>query len=75
MQKTMPEIMSQAVFDNIRRLQFGCDGCPLVRECENDNDNIETRYCWMIVEAAILGNDGFEQPKADYRRAGEVTDD
>ena len=72
MLKTMPETVSQAVFDNIQRLLYGCEGCPLMRECEDDGDNIETRYCWMIVEAAILGHDEFEQPKADYRKAKSI---
>ena len=64
MLKTMPELVAQSVFDNIHHLiNIGrCNQCPLARECEYDGGNIETRYCWGIVEAAILGKDTFEQP-------------
>jgi hypothetical protein len=36
-------------------LTWQCSGCPQLKACDEQPNGGEIRYCWPIIEAAILG--------------------
>lgn len=59
-----PEMILKSVSDRLEHLTWHCTGCPWIRQCEAEAGNPGSRYCWSILEAAILGKDDFKQPEA-----------
>ena len=50
------------VIVNLGQLSWKCSDCMRLKECEDDGDNIVSRYCLNIIKAAIKCADDFEIP-------------
>ena len=51
------KINIQATLDN---LGWRCENCPQVEICEDQSNGGESRYCWPMIEAAIMGHSRWE---------------
>ena len=54
--KNYTEIIRDSISNALNRLSWRCGGCPQILICEEQANGGESRYCWPIIEAAILGN-------------------
>jgi hypothetical protein len=74
------EVLRAALKKDIEELSFKCKGCPRVSQCEDQGTKGESRYCWPLIEAAILGeptwytlhrspNAGIERPMKPQKDA------
>lgn len=54
------KIIRDSVSDALDHLSWKCQGCPQINVCEEQDNGGELRYCWPIIEAAILGNEEWE---------------
>lgn len=69
---TMAQTICKHIEDALDELDMKCAGCPQVNICaphENceGHDDGEARYCWPMIEAAILGKSEW---KMAHRRKG-----
>lgn len=61
----VPEKFAEAVKEKLDQLSWCCAHCPKLSECEEQpaiTKDFENRYCWTIIEAAILNKNDFVQP-------------
>jgi hypothetical protein len=57
-----PEMIIKSVNESLQNLGWGCTGCHWIRQCEAEAGNPGSRYCWPIIEAAILCKKDFQRP-------------
>ena len=57
---TFNEVILKVIEDRLRHLGWKCTGCPQTSVCEDQANGGEGRYCWFMIEAAILGNETWE---------------
>lgn len=56
------KVIRDVVWKEIKRLQFQCDGCFRLKDCEEGKSS--SRYCAELIDAALLGVRTFEKNKA-----------
>lgn len=54
------ELIRDSISKALSELSWKCSGCPQVPICEGQSSDGEERYCWPMIEAAILGHDTWE---------------
>lgn len=59
-----PEMFREAISEELRFLSWTCTKCKHCKSCEDQSPEIEARYCWPMIEAAILGNRNWEVPNS-----------
>jgi len=60
----------EVISKNLSRLSWRCEGCPQISVCQSQDNGGEPRYCWPVIEAAILGVDSW---KTAHRKEEEAT--
>jgi len=70
------KIIRDTVLDTLERLSWKCSQCPQAKVCEEQSSGGEPRYCWPMIEAAILGFEEWEtehNPRTVYQhRSKEI---
>jgi hypothetical protein len=56
------EMILESVNKKLEQLTWKCTGCQWIRQCEDEGGNPGSRYCYPIIEAAILNKENFKQP-------------
>jgi len=49
-----PEIILDSIRRSLSHLSWKCQSCPQTMICEDQANGGESRYCWPMIEAAIL---------------------
>lgn len=48
-------LILELLWTRLNFLAWQCAGCPQLSICDEQPNNGEFRFCWPIIEAAILG--------------------
>ena len=54
------EMLRVHLSNKLKELSWQCQGCSQVSVCEEQESGGESRYCWPIIEAAIMNEKNWD---------------
>ena len=54
------KMLVEAVSKRLAHLNWKCTGCPQLSTCDDQPNKGESRYCWPIIVAAIMGEESWK---------------